>query len=43
MSDIFDKSARSEIMRAVKSKDTKSTELALIKLFKENHSLTATG
>lgn len=37
MSDIFDKSARSEIMRAVKSKDTKSTELALIKLFKENH------
>lgn len=37
MSDIFDKSARSEIMRAVKSKDTKSTELALIKLFVENH------
>jgi len=37
MSDVFDKSARSEIMRAVKSRDTKSTELALIKLFKENH------
>lgn len=37
MSDVFDKSARSKIMRAVKSKDTKSTELALIKLFKENH------
>lgn len=37
MSDVFDKSARSEIMRAVKSKNTKSTELALIKLFKENH------
>lgn len=37
MSDVFDKKARSEIMRAVKSKDTKSTELTLIKLFKENH------
>lgn len=37
MSDVFDKSARSEIMRAVKSKDTKSTELVLIKLFKESH------
>lgn len=37
MSDIFDKEARSEIMRAVKSKNTKSTELALIALFRENH------
>ena len=37
MSDVFDKEARSAIMRAVKSKNTKSTELALIKLFKENH------
>lgn len=37
MSDVFDKKARSEIMRAVKSKNTKSTELTLIKLFKENH------
>lgn len=37
MSDVFNKSVRSQIMRAVKSKDTKSTELALIKLFKENH------
>ena len=37
MSDIFDKRTRSEIMRSVKSKNTKSTELALIKLFKENH------
>lgn len=35
MSDIFGKEARSEIMRAVKSKNTKSTELALIALFKE--------
>ncbi len=37
MSDVFDKKARSRIMRAVKSKNPKSTELALIKLFKENH------
>lgn len=37
MSDVFDKKARSEIMRAVKSKNPKSTELTLIKLFKENH------
>lgn len=37
MSDVFDKKARSNIMRAVKSKNPKSTELALIKLFKENH------
>lgn len=37
MSDVFDKSARSEVMRAVKNKNPKSTELTLIKLFKENH------
>lgn len=37
MSDVFDKEERSRIMRSVKSKNTKSTELALIKLFKENH------
>ena len=37
MSDVFDARTRSEIMRSVKSKNTKSTELALIKLFKENH------
>ena len=37
MSDVFDERTRSEIMRSVKSKNTKSTELALIKLFKENH------
>ena len=36
MSDVFDKNSRSEIMRAVKSKDTKSTELVLISMFKEN-------
>lgn len=37
MGDVFSKEDRSEIMRSVKSKNTKSTELALIKLFKENH------
>lgn len=37
MSDVFDKRMRSEIMRAVKSKNTRSTELTLIKLFKESH------
>lgn len=37
MSDVFDKKARSAIMRAVKNKNPKSTELALIRLFKENH------
>ena len=37
MSDVFDKEERSRIMRSVKSKNTKSTELALINLFKENH------
>nr|WP_325198936.1 very short patch repair endonuclease [uncultured Oscillibacter sp.] len=37
MSDVFNKEMRSQIMRAVKSKNTKSTELALISLFKENH------
>lgn len=37
MSDVFNERMRSSIMRAVKSKNPKSTELALIKLFKENH------
>ena len=37
MSDVFDKEERSKIMRTVKSKNTKSTELKLIQLFKENH------
>ena len=36
MSDSVDKTKRSEVMRAVKSKGNKSTELKLIKLFKEN-------
>ena len=37
MSDVFSKEERSQIMRSVKSRNTKSTELAMIKLFKENH------
>lgn len=37
MSDVFSKEERSQIMRSVKSRDTKSTELAMIKLFKENN------
>lgn len=37
MSDVFSKEERSLIMRAVKSKNTKSTELALLKVFRENH------
>lgn len=36
MSDSVDKEKRSEVMRAVKSKGNKSTELKLIRLFKEN-------
>ena len=36
MSDVFDKEERSQIMRAVKSRNTKSTELTLVQLFKEN-------
>lgn len=35
MSDVFDKEKRSEIMRLVKSKKNKSTELRLIALLKE--------
>lgn len=36
MSDSVDKNKRSEVMKAVKSKGNKSTELKLITLFKEN-------
>lgn len=35
MTDVFDKAKRSEIMSAVHSKQNKSTELKLIKIFKE--------
>lgn len=34
--DVFNKKKRSEIMKSVKSQKNKSTELKLIKLFKEN-------
>ncbi len=37
MSDVFSKDERSRIMRSVKSKNAKSTELTLLKVFKENH------
>lgn len=36
MADVFDKQKRSEIMRSVRSKKNKSTELKLIEIFKEN-------
>ena len=37
MADIFEKEKRSDIMHRVRSKNNKSTELKLIKIFKENH------
>lgn len=37
MADIFDKAKRSEIMKKVRSKNNKSTELKLIHIFKENN------
>ncbi|MBE7100214.1 MAG: very short patch repair endonuclease [Clostridiales bacterium] len=37
MADIFSREKRSEVMKAVKSKNTKTTELKLIKIFKELH------
>lgn len=37
MVDTFSKEKRSEIMRAVKSKGNKSTEIKLIQIFKEYH------
>ena len=36
MADIFDKEKRSEVMRKVKSKKNKSTELRLIEIFRQN-------
>lgn len=36
MADVYDAEKRSAVMRQVKSKQNKSTELRLIKLFKEN-------
>ena len=37
MSDVFSKKDRSRIMRSIGSKNTKSTELAIISLFKANN------
>lgn len=37
MADVFDKEKRSEIMKKVRSKNNKSTELKLIQVFKENN------
>lgn len=37
MADVFDKSKRSDIMKKVRSKQNKSTELKLIDIFKENN------
>lgn len=36
MADVFDNKKRSEIMRKVRSKNNRSTELKLIHIFKEN-------
>jgi len=36
VADVFDKEKRSDIMRQVKSKKNKSTELRLIEIFKQN-------
>jgi DNA mismatch endonuclease (patch repair protein) len=35
MSDVFSKEKRSEVMKAVKSKNSKTTELKMIQIFKE--------
>jgi DNA mismatch endonuclease (patch repair protein) len=37
MSDIFSKEKRSAVMKAVKSRNTKTTELKMIEIFKELH------
>ena len=37
MSDIFTKEKRSSVMKAVKSRNTKTTELRMIEIFKELH------
>ena len=37
MSDIFSKEKRSAVMKAVKSRNTKTTELKMIQIFKELH------
>jgi DNA mismatch endonuclease (patch repair protein) len=37
MSDVFSKEKRSQVMKAVKSRNTKTTELKMIEIFKELH------
>lgn len=37
MADVFDKEKRSEVMRRVRSKENKTTELRLIELFQQHH------
>ena len=37
MSDIFSKEKRSAVMKAIKSKNTKTTELKMMEIFKELH------
>lgn len=37
MSDVFSKAKRSEVMKAVKSRNTKTTELKMLEIFKELH------
>lgn len=37
MADVFDKAKRSEIMKKVRSKNNKSTELKLMQIFKDNN------
>lgn len=37
MGDIFSTTKRSEVMRAIKSKNTKTTELKMMEIFKELH------
>lgn len=37
MADVFDSKKRSDIMSKARSNNNKSTELALIKFFKENN------
>ncbi|MDR1492128.1 MAG: very short patch repair endonuclease [Planctomycetaceae bacterium] len=36
MADVFDKTTRSEVMRKVRSKENQSTEIRMIRLFREN-------
>lgn len=37
MSDVFSKEKRSEVMKAIKPKNTKTTELKMMEIFKELH------